>query len=302
MANNPTLVVLAAGLGSRYGGLKQLSKLGPNGETILDYTIYDGIQAGFRKVVFVINENIGEEFERTFDCKLDGRAHTEYVFQRLDDLPEGFQAPPERKKPWGTAHAVLTAAPKVSDPFAIINADDFYGRSSLKIIFEHLLHLDNARTEACLIGFILMNTLSDHGKVSRGICDVDAQNNLARIVERTAVYKKGQSGAYFEENGQKHDLTGKEIVSMNLMGFTSKIFGVIHKMFVDFLQTRGMEEESEFFIPSVLDHIRKKGVEVPVFTSGEQWFGVTYKGDGRSVRQRMEGLTKEGVYPTQLWL
>lgn len=297
----PTLIVLAAGLGSRYGSLKQIDKFGPSGETIVDYAIYDAIEAGFEKIVFVIRRSIEQEFQEIFVKKLSSKVQIEYVFQELDVLPEGFEVPMGREKPWGTAHAVMTAAEKINEPFAIVNADDFYGRDSLKSIFNHLSGLNNDQLDACLIGFILENTLSDHGRVSRGICKVSDQGMLEEIIERTHIYKKEGGGAYYEENDKKVSLTGKEIVSMNLMGFTSKVFQLMQDQFVAFLDKQGTELKSEYFIPSVLDNVRKTGVKVPVLISTEQWFGVTYQDDKPIARQNLLDLVAAGVYPENLW-
>ncbi|MEQ9286082.1 MAG: sugar phosphate nucleotidyltransferase [Cyclobacteriaceae bacterium] len=297
----PSLVVLAAGLGSRYGSLKQMDKFGPSGETIVDYAIYDAMKAGFEKIIFVIRKSIEAEFKEIFVSKLEGKVQVEYVFQELDVLPQGFTVPVGREKPWGTAHAVLTAASRINEPFAIVNADDFYGRASLKTIYDHLRTLDNNELSACLVGFVLEKTLSEHGRVSRGICKVSEQGKLEEIVERTHIYKKEEGGAYYEEDDQKVDLTGKEIVSMNLMGFTSQVFNLMQDQFVDFLNNQGKELKSEYFIPSVLDNVRKNGVKVPVLVSTEQWFGVTYKDDKPIARRNLLKLVDEGVYPQNLW-
>ncbi len=297
----PTLVVLAAGLGSRYGSLKQIDQFGPSGETIVDYAVYDAIEAGFEKIVFVIRRSIEEEFKEIFLTKLSDKVQVEYVFQELDVLPEGFTVPEGREKPWGTAHAVMTAASKINEPFAIVNADDFYGRASLKAIHDHLSSLDNSTLDACMVGFILENTLSDHGRVSRGICKVNEQGELEEIVERTHIFKKAEGGAYYEEDNKHVDLTGKEIVSMNLMGFTSQVFDMMEEKFVDFLKENYTELKAEYFIPSVLDNVRKQGVKVPVLTSTEQWFGVTYKEDKPIARENLLQLVKQGVYPENLW-
>jgi UTP-glucose-1-phosphate uridylyltransferase len=296
----PTLVVLAAGLGSRYGRLKQIDQFGPSGETIVDYTVYDAIQAGFEKIVFVIRRNIEQEFKEIFIKKLEGRVKLDYVFQELDVLPEGFEVPEGREKPWGTAHAVLTAASKINGPFAIVNADDFYGRSSLKLICEHLSKLNKHTLSACLVGFVLEKTLSEHGRVSRGLCKVNDAGELEEIIERTHIYKK-EIGAYYEEDEVRVELTGKESVSMNLMGFTSKVFPLMEQQFVEFLKNQGKELKSEYFIPAVLDNVRKQGVKVPVLSSNEQWFGVTYKEDKPIARQNLLKLVEAGVYPEKLW-
>ncbi|SMD33820.1 Nucleotidyl transferase [Reichenbachiella faecimaris] len=297
----PSLLVLAAGLGSRYGSLKQIDKFGPNGETIVDYAIYDAIEAGFEKIVFVIRESIEAEFKEIFINKLADKVQIEYVFQELDVLPEGFQVPEGREKPWGTAHAVMTAAPKIQEPFAIVNADDFYGRKSLETMYNHLITLDDSKLDACLVGFVLENTLSEHGRVSRGICQTNDHSELTEIIERTHIFKKESGGAYYEEDGNSFDLTGKEMVSMNLMGFTSQVFEVMQSMFVDFLKKEGQELKSEFFIPSVLDQVRQLGVKVPVLTSEEQWFGVTYQEDKPIAKRNLNQLVDAEIYPQKLW-
>lgn len=296
----PTLIVLAAGLGSRYGSLKQIDQFGPSGETIVDYAIFDAIHAGFGKIIFVIRRNLEEEFKEVFIKKLEGKVKVDYVFQELDVLPDGFEVPEGREKPWGTAHAVLTAASKINEPFAIVNADDFYGRSSFKMICQHLSQMDNGSLSACLVGFVLEKTLSEHGRVSRGICKVNNAGELEEITERTHIYKK-EVGAYYEEDGARVELTGKESVSMNLMGFTSKVFELMQEQFVEFLKSQGSELKSEYFIPSVLDNVRKQGVKVPVLQSNEQWFGVTYKEDKSIAKQNLLKLVEAGVYPEKLW-
>ena len=296
----PTLIVLAAGLGSRYGSLKQIDQFGPSGETIVDYAIFDAIHAGFGKIIFVIRRNLEEEFKEVFIKKLEGIVKVDYVFQELDVLPDGFEVPEGREKPWGTAHAVLTAASKINEPFAIVNADDFYGRSSFKMICQHLSEMDNRSLSACLVGFVLEKTLSEHGRVSRGICKVNNAGELEEITERTHIYKK-EVGAYYEEDGARVELTGKESVSMNLMGFTSKVFELMQEQFVEFLKSQGSELKSEYFIPSVLDNVRKQGVKVPVLQSNEQWFGVTYKEDKSIAKQNLLKLVEAGVYPEKLW-
>lgn len=297
----PALIVLAAGLGSRYGSLKQIDKFGPCGETIVDYAIYDAIEAGFEKIVFVIRRSIEQEFKELFVEKLKDKVRIEYVFQELDVLPAGFSVPDGREKPWGTAHAVLTAAPKISEPFAIVNADDFYGRASLRLIYDHLAAMNNTELSAGLVGFILENTLSEHGRVSRGVCKINEKGELDEIIERTHIYKNKQGGAYFEEGNKTVELTGKEMVSMNLMGFTSRVFDLMADKFVEFLNGQGKELKSEYFIPSVLDHVRQTGVKVPVLVSAEQWFGVTYQEDKPIAKQKLMKLVEAGVYTKNLW-
>lgn len=301
MSKNPCLVVLAAGMGSRYGSLKQVDKFGPSGEAIMDYTIYDAIETGFKKIVFVIRESMESEFKTTFFDKLSSKIHVEYVFQELDILPEGFSVPDNRKKPWGTAHAVMTAASRINEPFVLVNADDFYGRNSLKTIYDHLLAVDDSKLDACMVGFILENTLSEHGRVSRGVCSVSEKNSLLGITERTHIYQNKNGNPFYVENDLSTDLTGKEIVSMNLMGFTSKVFQLMESMFIDFLKKEGQKPNSEYYIPSVLNEVRNQGIEVPVLISDEEWFGVTYKEDKSVAKQRLMNLVDKGVYPSKLW-
>ncbi len=299
-SKKPTLVVLAAGMGSRYGGLKQVDGFGPNGETITDYTLYDAIRVGFKKVVFVIRKSFAEQFQKSFDEKLAGKIEVAYVYQELGALPEGWSVPEGREKPWGTGHAVMVAKDAVEGPFAIVNADDFYGQNSLQLILNQLLNLDEQSIAACMVGFVLEKTLSDHGRVSRGICTIN-EGHLERIVERTHIFSKPGGGAYYVENDENHDLTGKEIVSMNLMGFTPAAFKLMDSMFAAFLEHQGAELKSEFYIPSVLDEIRRNHADVPVGMSEDQWFGVTYAEDKAVVETKLKELTADGAYPKNLW-
>lgn len=301
MTTKPSLVVLAAGLGSRYGSLKQIDGLGANRETILDYTLFDAIHAGFEKVVFVIRKSIETEFRSTLLNKLKNRIQVEYVFQEIDDLPNGFTLPAEREKPWGTAHAVLATEKVIKEPFAIVNADDFYGRDSLIAIYQQLQRLDLESMSACMIGFQLKNTLSEHGHVSRGICDLSPQRHLLSIKERTHIFNEKDANPYYVDQGKKHLLTGSEIVSMNLMGFTPAVFELMNEMFANFLESYGNELKSEFFIPDVLGEIQKRGAKAPVITSKEEWFGVTYKEDKAVAKLKLSTLIKNKVYPNPLW-
>ncbi len=297
----PALVVLAAGLGSRYGSLKQIDQFGPNGETIVDYALFDAIKAGFNKIVFVIRENIESEFKEIFLPNLSPHVEVDYVFQELEDLLPGWSVPEGREKPWGTAHAVWTCREKVKEPFAIVNADDFYGRSSLSLIYNHLCHLDNNVLNACLIGYSLENTLSDHGRVSRGICKVSENGFLQEIVEKTDIYKGNDTSAYYEESGNRYPLTGKETVSMNLMGFTSPVFDILEQGFIDFFHHNFYNLKAEYFIPGVLDDVRKRGVNVPVINSAETWFGVTYQEDKPIAQKAINRLIEQGIYNNRLW-
>ena len=298
---NPSLVVLAAGLGSRYGGLKQMDQFGPCGETLIDYTLYDALQTGFQKVVFVIRKSMEAEFHNVFAANIEKHAEVHYVFQELDTLPAGLTLPTGREKPWGTAHAVWTTSKVVEEPFVIVNGDDYYGRSALKTIYDHLLSIDGSQLYACMVGYILQNTLSDHGRVSRGICEVDCQGFLENIAERTAIYKGGQTIAYYEEGREQFPLTGQEIVSMNLTGFSPKVFDLIELGFLQFFQNNRYNPKAEYYIPMVLDRVRKCGVNIPVLKTDETWFGVTYKADKPEVEKRIAQLVKSGIYPQQLW-
>ncbi len=299
MNQKPTLVVLAAGLGSRYGSLKQMDRFGPSGETLMDYTIYDAIIAGFKKIVFVIRKSIEAEFLEIYQDRLPSGVEMAYVFQELEFLPEGLELPTGRQKPWGTAHAVLMAESAVDSPFAIVNADDYYGRSSLQKIHNALMQMDRSKLEACLLGYVLKNTLTDHGKVSRGVCEV--QNNLlTKIVERTEIFKEKQY-IFFVEDNLRIQLRGDEIVSMNLMGFTPAVFEVIRRGFVTFFDTNKDNLKVEFFMPLVLDQIREKGTPVPVIPTKDAWFGVTYKEDKPVVRQKLFELIDQRHYPNNLW-
>lgn len=297
----PSLVVLAAGLGSRYGGLKQIDQFGPSGETLVDYALYDALKAGFQKVVFVIRKSMEAEFHQVFVANISKQAEFHYVFQELDTLPAGLTVPRGREKPWGTAHAAWTANEVVKEPFVIVNADDYYGRTSLKGIHDHLLGINDDELYACLVGYVLKNTLSDHGRVSRGICEVDDQGFLKSIVERTDIYKGGHTTAYYEENGVQIPLTGLETVSMNLMGFFPKVFDLMEQGFLQFFENNKHDLKAEYYIPTVLDYVRSSGIKVPVLKTDNVWFGVTYKDDKPGVVKRISDLVESGVYPHQLW-
>lgn len=297
----PSLVVLAAGMGSRYGSLKQIDSFGPSGETIIDYSIYDAIEVGFEHIVFVIRKDKEKEFKELYGEKYGSKAKISFVYQELDKVPAGFDINPDRVKPWGTAHAVLMAKEVVDNPYAIINGDDFYGRNSFKAMFKTLSEFDNNKLSACLLGYVLKNTLSDHGHVSRGICETDASDSLQSITERTNIVKASASDIYFEEDTVKHPLTGDEIVSMNLMGFTAPAFQLIEDEFKKFLKEKGQELKSEFYIPFILDKIREMGIKVPVIQTDDVWFGVTYNEDKPVVKQKLKELVDAGIYPSKLW-
>lgn len=296
---NPTLVVMAAGMGSRYGGIKQIDTFGPSGETIVDYTVYDALQVGFKKVVFIIRRHLLADVREKFSG-LIAHAEVEFVFQELDVLPKDLSVPEGREKPWGTGHAVWTASQAVNEPFVVVNADDFYGRSALKVIYDHLSNVDNSKLDACLVAYQLKNTLSDHGSVSRGICEVTEAGDLKSINEKTEIHK-GTDHPYYVEDGKQHPLTGNEPVSMNLMGFTSQVFKDIEADFVRFYQKSKDNLKAEYYIPTVLDNVRKSGKNVPVLFTDESWFGVTYKEDKVIAQNKLKAMIDEKIYPKSLW-
>lgn len=301
----PTLVVLAAGMGSRYGSLKQMDGVGPNNEAIIDYSIYDAVQAGFGKVVFVIRHSFEQEFREVFSKEhFGGKIDVEFVFQELDYLPEGFTVPEGRIKPWGTCHAVMMAAPVVDGPFAVINADDFYGREAYITLAEYLRQVEGTQGNYSMVGYNLRNTLSDYGTVSRGECSVDESDNLVSIVERTAI-ERGTDGIvrYKDENGE-HPIDENTTVSMNLFGFTPDFFSRTEELFKEFLSNPANMSnlKSEFFIPLCVNTlINQKRVSLKVLTSEAKWFGVTYKEDKPEVVSKISKLIADGIYPSKLW-
>ena len=302
MSIKPTLLVLAAGMGSRYGGLKQMDAFGPNGETILDYSIYDAIREGFGKVVFVIRESFSEEFKAFFANKFDDKIEVDYVFQSLNNVPDQYEYHPDRTKPWGTAHAVWVAKDVIDGPFAVINADDFYGRDSYRILYEFLVDANVSRNYA-LVGYQLEKTLSDHGTVNRGVCATHDDNTLDNIVETLKIgYDEERKIHYNNEHGQKSYLSGNTPVSMNMWAFLPDYFDHCGVMFKDFLKDRGQELKSEFFIPLLIDNLIKVGTKkVDVLDCTEEWFGVTYQEDKPFVMERLSKLIESGVYPENLW-
>lgn len=296
----PTLIVLAAGMGSRYGGLKQLDGIGPSGETIMDYTIYDAIRAGFGKVVFVIRRDMEQDFNQKVLKKISPRISTEIVFQKLDDLPDGLRPPQDRMKPWGTAHAVWACRNTVESPFAMVNADDFYGRNSLITIQQYLADLDSGQMAACMVGYQLENTLSDYGSVSRGICKTDDEGHLLSIKERRRISKEDGKIIY-TENGSHHYLSGRETASMNLIGFSPEVFDVIEKGLISFFKKYGPKADAEYFIPDVLKELIAMGIKIPVLPTSSKWFGVTYQEDKAVVQDALTKLHRRGIYPARLY-
>ncbi|CAN5220655.1 nucleotidyltransferase [soil metagenome] len=296
----PTLLILAAGMASRYGSMKQIQEFGPDGETIMDYSIYDAIRAGFGKVVFVIRKEFEENFRNIFEPKLNGKIETVYVDQSLNSFTESFQIPAERSKPWGTAHAVLCARNAINEPFAVINADDFYGRDAFEKAVEFLNNSVNEKTYA-IIGYDLSRTLSENGTVSRGVCEVNSTHELVSITERTKIYRQENSIVYEEAHG-KHQVDDSAKVSMNFWCFHQSVFPFIEQMFKKFLQQSINEPKSEFFIPILGDaFIKEKGGTIKVITTFGQWFGVTYKEDASGVKESIGRLINSVEYPQALW-
>jgi len=300
--NKPTLLILAAGIGSRYGGLKQLDKVGPGGEAIIDYSIYDAIQAGFGKVVFVIRKSIEADFKEFIGNKLNGKIEVEYVFQEFDKLPEGIAINPERQKPWGTGHAVLMAADVIKENFAVINADDFYGRDAYITIAKYFNELDLASNDNCMVGYQLKNTLSDHGYVSRGQCTSNENGFLKDVIERTHIEKKPK-GIFFEDEDKKElQLDENTLVSMNFWGFTPHFFMELKQRFPQFIEANKNKLKAEFFIPTVVNEMIEEGIaKTKVLESNATWFGVTYQEDRPVVVESIRELIREGKYPEKLW-
>jgi len=297
----PTLVIMAAGMGSRYGGLKQIDPVGPSGEIVLDYSIYDAIGAGFGKVVFIIRPEIEKDFREVVGTKLGGKIETQYVFQTLEELPDGYSVPEGRTKPWGTGQAVLSARPAVQEPFAVINADDFYGREAFQVIAGKLAAMDADSTESCMVGFYIKNTLSPHGSVARGFCDV-VDGKLATVVERFEIERKNDGMIRYVEGGQEKEMADDDMVSMNLWGFSPRLFGFLDRGFSNFLSLSGNELKSEYLLPELIDGMIKNGeTTVEVLSSSERWMGVTYPEDKPQVMAGIRELVERGVYPSNLW-
>lgn len=297
----PTLLILAAGIGRRYGGFKQIDKVGPSGETIMDYSIYDALKADFGKIVFVISQDIEKEFNEIILPRFSDKVEVDYVFQETDMIPSGIQVTYERDKPWGTGHAVLVAVDKITEPFAVVNADDFYGRNSFRIIADYLV-LTESKTDFCMVGYQLDKTLSEYGNVARGVCKTDHNNFLNVVTERTNIEKLNGKIVFTEKDGQQVELTGKEIVSMNLWGFKPSIFDYLENYFRKFIQKNSDNPKAEFFIPIMITElIQNKQARIKVLESGDKWFGVTYREDKPAVVRRLKELVDQGLYPESLW-
>ena len=314
----PTLFVLAAGMGSRYGGLKQLDGLGPNGETIMDYSIFDAIRGGFGKIVFVIRKTFEKEFREKIISKYENHIPVELVFQDINDLPQGFTCPAERTKPWGTNHAVLMGKDVIREPFAVINADDFYGRDSFAVLGKFLSALpDGSKNTYCMVGFRVGNTLSESGSVARGICSTDASKHLQTVVERTEIMRVAKSEvakfdsedagdnnpvAYKDEQGKWVGIQANTPVSMNMWGFTPDYFKYSEDFFVEFLKANISNIKSEYFIPLVVNKlITENRSTVEVLDTTSKWFGVTYSADRQGVVDKIQALINAGEYPQKLF-
>lgn len=296
----PTLLVLAAGMATRYGSMKQIQEFGPDGETIMDYSIYDAAEAGFGKVVFVVRESFAQEFKDIFEPKLKGRILTDYVTQELNDHLDGRPIPSERTKPWGTAHAVLCAKGAIREPFAVINADDYYGKGSFEKMAE-FLETECRDKIYSVVGYELGNTLSEHGSVSRGVCQTDDSGHLRSIHERTKILR--EAGRIVYEDGEgKHEVSANAPVSMNFWGFHPSVFDFTLGLFHDFVDRNAGNPKAEFFIPIVVDDfIASRQGTVKVIHTPAKWFGVTYKEDAPVVKAGFHRLVSEGIYPAQLW-
>ena len=299
----PTLVVMAAGTGNRYGGLKQVEPVGPNGETLIDYTIYDAVRAGFGKLVFVIQKDWAEIFKQKISGKFERCLDVCYTYQEINSCLDGFKLSRNRRKPWGTGHAVLTAGQAVKEPFAVITADDSYGHNAFKIIADYL---SSAQMLGCdnhaMVGYVLRNTLSEHGYVSRAVCQCSPQMLLDSIVERTKISPAAEAPVYVEQSGKTFPLTGDEIVSMNFWGFQPSIFDSLQSQFNEFLGRCGDDPETEFFLPAAINNlIAADKIRVKVLKTADHWFGITYRRDRISAVKNISKLIEEGIYPEKLW-
>jgi NDP-sugar pyrophosphorylase family protein len=298
----PTLLILAAGTGSRFGGLKQMESFGPNNETILEYSIYDAIRAGFGKITFVIRNDFEEAFKQCIGAKVAERIEVDYVYQDLNQLPAGYSLPAERTKPWGTGHAIWVAKDAIAEPFGVINADDFYGRSAFEVLFKFLSQADESNdTSLCLIGYRLANTLSDFGSVTRGICEVDDNDYLVNLEEHFKIEKTSSGSRSCDANGNLKTLSEDAVTSMNLFGFTPSVFEHLESLWIDFLEKQGGDLKEEFLIPTAVDKIISRGhAKLKVLMTDEKWFGLTYPEDVKVVRTQIEDHVSKGTYPSAL--
>jgi dTDP-glucose pyrophosphorylase len=298
------LIVMAAGIGSRYGGLKQMDPVGAGGEKIIDYSVYDARRAGFKQVVFVIRKEMEEDFREHIGRRIEQQIETRYVYQELGPLPGGFTVPENRVKPWGTAHAVAACREAVRTPFAVINADDFYGPSAFRVLGDFLQQTQDQEGvhEYCLAGYLLGNTLSEHGHVSRGVCEVSSVGTLGEIHERVKIQRFEDAIRHTEDGKTWIDLPADSVVSMNMWGFTPSLFEELDAGFVEFLKTRGSEPKAEYFLPERVGELIAAGrARVKVLRTEEKWFGITYKEDKPFVVKAVHDLVEQGVYPPSLW-
>jgi dTDP-glucose pyrophosphorylase len=297
----PTLLVLAAGMGSRYGGNKQLDEVGPSGETIIDYSIYDAVRAGFGKIVFVIRRDIEEQVKERFVERLKDKIEVDYVFQEITNLPEGVKVAPERQKPWGTSHAILVTKDKIKEPFGVINSDDYYGVESFNILYDFLVN-DNDPYCYSIVGYKLGNTLSEHGDVNRGVCKVGNDGLLQGIIETRKISKTHNGAIAPGPDGTVLNFTGNEIVSMNLWGFKPSCYDFLEKEFRNFINKSGMDPKSELDIPTSIDKFVKNGeIKIKVLMSNEKWFGVTYREDKPFVVESIRKMIRKGIYPVRIY-
>lgn len=306
MKEKPVLVIMAAGMGSRFGGLKQIAPVDEYGDIIIDFSIFDAKEAGFEKVVFIIKKAIEEEFKEHIGNRIAEKIQVEYVYQETDLLPEGYEPPKGRVKPWGTAHAILCCKPVIHSPFMVINADDYYGKTAFKTMYDALMKLeDGDKYQYAMVGYRLSNTLTDFGSVARGVCTVDENGKLADIVERTMIERRGEDAAYSEDCGNTWtDIAGDSTVSMNMWGFSESIMGELENRFSAFLDKALTENplKGEYFLPFVVDELLKENkAEVTVLTSADRWYGVTYKEDKQQVMDAIQSLKDQGLYPQKLW-
>lgn len=296
----PTLLILAAGIGSRYGGMKQMDEIGPAGESIIDYSVFDAIRAGFGKVVFVLNPKIEKDFKEIYEGRLAGKIDTGYVLQEVSAVPDSISVNHDRVKPWGTGHAVLVAGEIINEPFAVINADDFYGKQAFEILGSFLSDTENISNKYAMVGYKLGNTLSENGSVSRGVCQTK-EGFLTDVIERTSIAIENNKIVY-SDNGDKVEIGKDSVVSMNLWGFSPNFFDQLEQKFINFIHENSHDLKAEFFIPTVVNElIKDKEVSIRMLTSDDQWFGVTYKEDKKTTIKKVADLVSQGVYPEYLW-
>ena len=298
----PTLVVLAAGMGSRFGGVKQMEGFGPQNQWLLEYSVFDAINAGFGKIVFILRDEILADFKSYFEKRLPKTIEREYVLQELNNVPSSFSVPESRQKPWGTGHAVLVTKQVVNSPFAVINADDFYGPEAFQQLVNFLQQANPETYEFGMVGYQLKNTLSENGSVSRGVCDVNSAGFLIQVDEHTKIFRDQTGTIVNTGEGAQRELAEDTIVSMNCWAFTPQLFTSLEEQFSTFLQSRGQEQKSEFYIPFAVQELKDKNLAtIKVMTSEDNWFGVTYAEDAKTVKEELAFMHENGIYPDELW-